>query len=341
LIIILISLILDVILLVIITVKNKNILPLLRFAAFSVVINLFAYYISIGLNKSLGTNILFDIICAAASKIFIIYIFSVFRQNKKAQSPAAYLMIISVSLCFYSTPLPGIVSGIILLVYLLYAEYSTKDEIKPDLPQSTNENSLYIRTIEENYRKSRELWHDLNNHILAMRSLSETKKYDELEDYINSLSEKIAGSAFPVKSGNIILDALIADKYHRAKKAEIYIEFESIDYRNTIDAEDLCVIVGNLFDNSIEENLRLPNKDDKFIKLYITSMDDILVIHFKNPLSHELTIKNGLPSTVKPDVVHHGMGLKNVRRVCDKYKGELLWTSENGIFEITARIYIR
>jgi sensor histidine kinase regulating citrate/malate metabolism len=117
-------------------------------------------------------------------------------------------------------------------------------------------------------------------------------------------------------------------------------EFESIDYRNTINEEDLCVIIGNLFDNAIEENLRSTDKDGRYIKLYIASKEDMLVIRTKNPLHHELNIKSGLPSTMKPDAVHHGIGLKNVRRICDKYSGELIWTSENGIFEIAARLII-
>jgi sensor histidine kinase regulating citrate/malate metabolism len=249
-------------------------------------------------------------------------------------------MVISVSLCIHNTPLPGLICGIILLAYLLYAEYSAKDKNNSDAMQTVNDNSLYLRTIEENYRKSRELWHDLNNHILSMRSLAENKQYDELEIYINSLSEKIAGSAFPVKSGSIVLDALIADKYHKARRADIYVEFVLIDYRNTINDKDLCVIIGNLFDNAIEENLRSTNNDGRYIKLYISPKDDTLIIQLINPLYHELTVKSGLPSTVKPDSVHHGMGLKNVRHICDKYNGELLWTSENGIFEITARMYV-
>ena len=339
-IVLLIGLIIDIILLVFITAKNRNINLPLRFAAFSVIINLFAYYTANGLSESFGINVLFDIICTVAAKIFILYTFSVPVQNKKAQDPVVYIMVIAVSSCVHNTPLPGIICGIVLLAYLLYAEFSNKDKTALEQPQPTDENSLYLRTVEENYRKSRELWHDLNNHILSMRSLAENKKYDELEIYINSLSEKIADNAFPVKSGNIILDALIADKYHKARKADIFVEFESIDYRNAIGAEDLCVIVGNLFDNAIEENLRSSNKDGRHIKLYISSIDDSLVIRLKNPLCHELTVKSGLPSTIKPDAVHHGMGLKNVRRICDKYNGELLWTNENGIFEIVSRLVI-
>ena len=231
------SLLLDIIMLALIIIKTKSITPPFRFAAFSVIINLFAYYIANGLSESFGGNILFDAICAAAAKLFIMYIFGVFGQNKKTQNPFAYITTIAVSLCVCVSipPLPGIICGLILFLHLFYMEFSDKGEITPGLSDSADENSLYMRTIEENYRKSRELWHDLNNHILSMRSLAENKKYDELEIYINSLSDKIAENAFPVKSGNIILDALIADKYHRAVKAGIYLEFELIDYRNTME----------------------------------------------------------------------------------------------------------
>lgn len=336
-----ISLVLDVFLFAIVILKGKNILQPLRFAAFSSVVNLLAYCVAYGLTESFSKNILFDIICTVAAKIFIFYIFSTFRRNVKIKSPSAYLMVFAVSLCVYSIPLSGVICGIVFLVYLLYIEYSGKDEAENKNDTTTiNENSLYLRTIEGNYRKSRELWHDLNNHILSMRSLAENKLHDELEIYINSLSEKIASNAFPIKSGNIVLDALIADKYQRARKAEIYLEFESIDYRNAINDEDLCVIIGNLFDNAIEENLRSIDKNERYIKLYISSKDDMLIIRLKNPLYHELSIKSGLPSTIKPDASHHGMGLKNVRRICDKYNGELLWASENNIFEIIVRLNI-
>jgi hypothetical protein len=335
-----ISLVLDAVLMIFTAVKTKNISHLFRFCAFAAVINLLAYCVAYGLNESFDKNISFDIICTAAAKIFVYYVFIIFGQNKNPRGSAVYLMAAAVSLCAYAAPLVGIICGVILLIYLLYAEYSDKDEAKNNSLPPSNENSLYLRTIEENYRKSRALWHDLNNHILSMRSLAETRQYGELEIYINSLSEKIAGSVFPIKSGNIVLDAIVADKYQRANRAGIYVEFESVNYKNAINDEDLCAVIGNLFDNSIEENLRSVDKGGRYIKLHIASIDDWLVIRLKNPLNQELAVKSGLPSTTKPDAVHHGMGLKNVRQICDKYNGELVWTDENGIFEIAARLIV-
>jgi sensor histidine kinase regulating citrate/malate metabolism len=207
------------------------------------------------------------------------------------------MLVIALSLFTSNTPFFGIISGVILIAYLFYVEYMGKNEISYSKNDTSelNETSLYMRIIEENYQKSRELWHDLNNHIVSMRSLVDNKEYADLEVYINSLSEKIADNAFPIKSGNIILDALIADKYRIAKKHGIFVEFESIDYRNIIEAEDLCVIVGNLFDNAIEGNVRSICNEDRYIKLRISSVSDSLIITLKNPLFHELVVKSGLP----------------------------------------------
>jgi len=343
-----ISFVFDAMLIIYIAAKAKNIKAPSRFVAFSSIINLFAYYIACGLNTAFGVNLLFDVICTITAKIFVVCAYYFFRQRKTSQSFIVYIIVITISLCVHTIPLIGIISELVLLVYLLRFEYSNiKNTGKSDVSVKQdnaaallNENGVYLRTIEENYRKTRALWHDLNNHIICMRSLIEDKQYDELEIYVNALSEKIASGVFPVKSGNIVLDALMADKYQKARKADIYVEFENINYHNAIDAEDLGIIIGNLFDNAIEENLRSPNKETRFIKIYMTSIDDTLVIRFKNPLLHDLTVKSGLPFTTKPNTVHHGIGLKNVRRVCDKYNGELLWSSENGIFEITARLIL-
>lgn len=333
------SLTIDIVLLIL-TIKNKSVTKALRFLSYAAIINLLAYYMTCGLYEAFMQSILIDIVCAVTAKIFVIYMYSLFTKDEKFQKPSVYLLVIAVSVCVHANSITGIVCEIILLAFLLYSVRAGKTDEKDNDAVKSNENSPYLRTIEENYRKLREIWHDLNNHILCMRSLAENRRYDELESYINLLSDKVSDNIFPVKSGNIILDALIADKYQKARKSGIYIEFEAVNYNAALDEGDLCTVLGNLFDNAIEENVRSKNNDNRYIKLYISSADDKVTIRLKNPLCHELTLKDGLPSTVKPDVTHHGIGLKNVRRICDKYNGELVWITENSMFEITARLIL-
>lgn len=88
-----------------------------------------------------------------------------------------------------------------------------------------------------------------------------------------------------------------------------------------IDNEDLCTVAGNLLDNAIEENRKCRDGGRRRIFICISSGEDFLAVTVRNPLFHELKVKNGLPVSEKPDAEHHGMGLKNVRKICDKYGG--------------------
>ena len=98
--------------------------------------------------------------------------------------------------------------------------------------------------------------HDLNNHAVAMRALAVNGEYGELVQYIDAFSRKVKDNMFPVRSGSIVLDALLADKYHRAARLDIPVIFEGVRYAADFGNEDLCTVVGNLLDNAIEENGR-------------------------------------------------------------------------------------
>lgn len=97
--------------------------------------------------------------------------------------------------------------------------------------------------------------------------------------------------------------------------------------------------MGNLLDNAIEENEKCPDTAQRRISIGILSEEDSLHITVRNPLFHELKVKNGLPASEKPDAEHHGMGLKNVRRICDKYGGTLVWDVSETEFSVTADLF--
>ena len=180
--------------------------------------------------------------------------------------------------------------------------------------------------------------HDLKNHFIVLRALAGQKEYDKLLEYTDTLSEKVSENFFPVHSGNAVLDTLLADKYHASRRNHIFVEFVSVRYDADLDSSDLCTVIGNLFDNAIAENLKTPCVEERRISVSIRTTDEYVLIEMKNPLFHELTVKNGLPASDKPDSKHHGIGLKNVRRVCNTYGGELLWNDCDGEFTMTVQL---
>lgn len=336
--ILLISLILDAVLLTVQTVRSRNVMIFLRFLAMSALINTFAHYMILGLTAAFGEDLLFALVCTVAAKIFVIWMY-IQTVEAEQKNVSVYLLTVLLSLCLHGDPVPGLVSGTILLLFLIYTEHhenTPSDEKAETRPE--RESDLYLKTIKDSYRKNRALMHDLKNHIIVLRSLAEKKEYDKLLDYTDSMAEKVSENLFPVHSGNTVLDALLADKYHTARRNGIFVEFLSVRYNADVDSGDLCTVIGNLFDNAITENLRTARTEERRISVSIRSSDEELTVEMKNPLFHTLNIRNGLPVSDKPDLEHHGIGLKNVRRVCDSYTGTLVWDDADGIFTATAKL---
>lgn len=341
--ILLMSLLLDVGLTVTGLAKRRGKMLMCRFAAMSVLVNMSAFYLSEGLAAEFGAVAFLEAACVAAAKLFVIWIFLQKEEPAEGMLPV-YLLAVAVSLCRHADPAAGLVCESILLLFVLYSDHAGREGRRreaEELAEGTpRRHDLYLQTIEDSYRKNRALMHDLNNHAIAMRALADNGEYGELSQYIDTFSQKVKAGMFPVRSGSIVLDALLADKYQRAAGLDIPILFEEIRYTVDLDNEDLCTIVGNLLDNAIQENRKCRDTAKRRISISISSREDSLRVRVRNPLFHELKVKNGLPASQKPDAEHHGMGLKNVRRVCDKYGGTLVWDATETEFSVTADLHL-
>ena len=59
------------------------------------------------------------------------------------------------------------------------------------------------------------------------------------------------------------------------------------------------------------------------------------LIQIKNHMEGNLVFQNGLPRTSKRDTEIHGIGLRSIRGIAERYHGTMTVTAENGIFTLT------
>ena len=83
-----------------------------------------------------------------------------------------------------------------------------------------------------------------------------------------------------------------------------------------LSAYDMNIIFGNLLENAIEAQKDVKNPS---IDLEINYLMDSLVVEISNRCLQKVIFKGGLPITTKQSVREHGYGLKNVKKVLDKY----------------------
>lgn len=186
--------------------------------------------------------------------------------------------------------------------------------------RAKNQTDTY-RSISENFVKQRRRTHEYKNQILCIESLINTENYAELKNYIKNISGHLSTELDYIKTNNVIVDAILNSKYRETLEKGIMFIFQLNDLSTIgIEDEDIVVILSNLLSNAIEACEKYSGK--KVIKLKFIKEGDDIIISVKNTYNGELEIRDGEIQTSKLyDSDEHGIGIKNIIDVIEKYQG--------------------
>lgn len=189
----------------------------------------------------------------------------------------------------------------------------------------------HYQEIETMYTKMRGWRHNYRNHIQVMKAFAEKGDIETIKDYLNKLDEDLTTIDMVVKTGNTMADAILNSKISLAKSKGIKVKVDAhIPIKLKMSELDLCVILGNLFDNAIEANLPLP-EDERLIRVYMDMKNTQLYISFTNfTASRKLAKEANLFKTTKGD--DHGFGLVSIDSIIEKLDGYISRNSEDGAF---------
>ncbi len=194
----------------------------------------------------------------------------------------------------------------------------------------------YCDEVESMYRKMRGWRHDYHNHIQALQASMALGKYDEVNRYLADLNQDLTTVDTVIKTGRVMVDAILNGKLNIAAQNEIPVNAKAkIPEGTPVSDIDLCVIIGNLLDNAIEENKRLPG-DSRFIRVYMGRKNTQFYLSVTNAAGKKRAKTNSRFLSAKG--VEHGFGLDRVASVVKKYGGYFSADSEDGGF--TAELLI-
>ena len=181
------------------------------------------------------------------------------------------------------------------------------------------------------YRQMRGWRHDYRNHIQTMKAYAATGDLASVTSYLEKLDNDLAAIDTVIKTGNKMTDAIINSKISLAKAKNIRVKADAhIPVALTISELDLCVIIGNLFDNAIEASLALP-EEKRMIRVYMDIKNTQLYMSFTNLTATAKRKKKGnLFKTTKGE--GHGIGLVRIDDIVARYGGYLSRNSEDGAF---------
>lgn len=186
--------------------------------------------------------------------------------------------------------------------------------------QAKNQLEMY-QSISENFDKQKRKTHEYKNQISCIESLLEKKQYSKLEEYVKKIYGSLNNEPDAINTNNVIVNAIINTKYQEAEAKGIVFAFRVNDLSELkIRDEDVVIILSNLLNNAIEACET--REDKKVIKFKFVKEDDMIIIAVKNTFNNNVVYKNGeIKSTKTMGIDEHGVGIKNVLKIIEKYGG--------------------
>lgn len=188
---------------------------------------------------------------------------------------------------------------------------------------------MQYREAKENHEQMNMKYHDIK-HLLG--TLKERRAAD---DEIAQISKLVGSYENTYSTASYALNVVLGEKSAVCRG-------NGIDFSCIADASrlgfmsetDIYVLFGNILDNAIEAVLALP-EGERTIGMLLKNSGELVYVTVYNGFGGELRFDRGLPVTTKADADSHGYGLKSVKRITEKYDGEMHLSAKNGIFELS------
>ena len=193
------------------------------------------------------------------------------------------------------------------------------------------------RALEKSYRAQRAASHEFKHQLQVIGDLLREGNAREAQDYVSELQAQQTSRLFAANTGNTIVDAILNEKFQRARENGIDISYKVNDLSALKPSTDaLVVILSNLLENAIEACCRL--SEERRIECSLL-LEESLFLSIRNT-AHPVKIVDGWIETTKENKAEHGYGLAAVQRILKQLRGELVIDYSEPWFQVVAEIPI-
>lgn len=204
-----------------------------------------------------------------------------------------------------------------------------------------------VMELDHIYRDMRGLKHDLRAHMANIAAFVNNRlgrDSEGLSPYLQGMEAVIAKLDFSDNTGNYLTDVILHQFRQQAKEKKIDTYFDFHYPQNDVfDVYDVSVILNNALQNAIEAAERVEASPCISLRSYTNG--NLFFLEAENDFDGFLKWEPNadIPSTTKQDEALHGIGLCNIRRIAEKYQGDIeICITETGHrkkFQLTVMLY--
>lgn len=190
--------------------------------------------------------------------------------------------------------------------------------------------------------KYRELIHDIKYYLRQIGIYADKNQLEDIKRTLLDLNIEFSKNEEQVVCSNAFLNSVLLEFKERACRENITVELFveagfNIEYMKEM---DMVVVLGNLCDNALEA-VRKCEQGMICIDLFMQNKGALSVIRITNHYSgHILQDGERILSTKREEGIH-GIGIKNVQSIVERYEGYMQQEHSDNVYETTILIPVR
>ena len=230
-----------------------------------------------------------------------------------------WIMIVSFTLMLF---------GNIMVFYAFnqYAENMHNTMVQQILLAKREADLNYYKQVAEVHDVYNEMAHNTRHYLGILSLLAREKNYDAIINIIQELGSQMDENEGIIYSDEShILNAILSEKRTQAQKKGITFDayVEPGIRLDKIEDADLIAMLGNLLDNAIRAATEDEQKHDIKVRIFMQEIGGFCIVKIVNGFSGNIIVKKGFFVSTKKDGEDHGIGMKSVNRMAEKYGGFL------------------
>lgn len=219
----------------------------------------------------------------------------------------------------------------LLLQFQLFSSWSLRSSLRIEKVARRFERERYV-AVKDAMETINIKYHDLkfqamnkNNVQLGEKTITDAETQTAIADYDSY-----------TYTGNTALDVVLSETNRLCNKNNIKISYMTNGtLLSFMKDEDIYSLFGNLLNNSIEALVKCPQERRVMCVRILDNCKNMVSITVYNYCGKENQVYgSSLPSTTKKHIEMHGFGLKSVKRICEKYSGNMDIYIEEGFFNV-------
>lgn len=232
--------------------------------------------------------------------------------------------ILSSKLIVDSITIIGLMTILTILVY--FAERILLEEEIKEMKYKED----YYNRIEKKQKEIKELRHNIKNEIIMLKSQVNNGNIKEANIIMDRIISKTQNDKLGIYTDNVEINFMLNSKINQSKHYNIKWNIDiKVPVNLRVDASDIGIILGNLLDNSIEA-CSMIEEFERIIDVTILYKKSAMTINIENSKS----IYYNSEKTWKEDKENHGLGLKSVEKIVNKYSGILNYEDKINRYEV-------